>query len=134
MSYDYTVEGFSYPSFNLTFKLSGSHTDMNALEGLAVEQDATSANTVKLAGDGAQIVGVILVAEDGRAQGEGITVTVAMKGGHRMTYAGESAPAVGSYLVGAGAGAVKAAGSGVVTDIRVWEVDSANTNVIAFQK
>lgn len=131
MSFDYTVEGLTYPEFNLTFALSDSVTDTDSLEGLAVEMDTSAANTVKLATNGGEIVGFILVAENGVSQGEGITVTVATKGGRRVTTASQLS--VGDYVVGAGAGKVKAAGSGATSDIRVWEVVNATTAVV-FQK
>ena len=46
MSFDYTMEGLTYPDFNHTFKLTDSVTDMDSLEGLAVEQDTSAANAV----------------------------------------------------------------------------------------
>ena len=131
MSFDYTMEGLTYPDFNHTYKLTGDVTDTDALEGLAVEQDTTAANSVKLATDGGEVVGFILVAENGVSQGEGITVTVSTKGGHKVKTSAQLS--VGAYVVGAGNGAVKAAGNGVKTDIKVWEVRSASEAVV-FQK
>ena len=137
MSFDYTVEGLTYPDFNHTYKLTDSVTDMNALEGLAVEQDKTAANSVKLATDGGEVIGFILVAENGASQGEGITVTVSTKGGHKVKTSAQLS--VGDYVCGAGNGAVKASVSSdetpvaVKTDIRVWEVRSA-TEAVVFQK
>lgn len=131
MSFDYTVEGLTYPDFNHTYKLTDSVTDMDALEGLAVEQDTTAANSVKLATDGGEVVGFILVAENGVSQGEGITVTVSTKGGHKVKTSTQLS--VGDYVCGAGNGAVKAADGSVKTDIRVWEVRSA-TEAVVYQK
>lgn len=134
MSFDYTIEGLTYPDFNITYKLTDSVTNMDALEGLAVEQDTTAANSVKLATDGGKVVGFILVAENGASQGEGITVTVSTKGGHKVKTSAELS--VGDYVCGAGNGAVKASKSGndpVETDIKVWEVRSASEAVV-FQK
>lgn len=131
MSYDVTLEGITYPDWNLTFALSDNVTDMAALEGLAVELDSTSANTVKLATDGAAIVGFIFAAENGVNQGEGIVVTVSTKGGIRAKTSAQLS--VGDYVVGAGNGAVKAATGGATSDIRVWEVIDATTAVV-FQK
>jgi len=131
MSFDYTMEGLTYPDFNHTFKLTDAVSDMDSLEGMAVEQDTSAANAVKLATDGGEVVGFILVAENGVSQGEGITVTVSTKGGRRVKTSAELS--VGDYIVGAGAGAVKAAGTGVKTDIKVWEVINATTAVV-FQK
>lgn len=129
--FDYTMEGLTYPDFNHTYKLTDNVTDMVALEGLAVEQDTSAANAVKLATDGGEVVGFIQSAENGINQGEGITVTVATKGGHKVKTSAELS--VGDYVVGAGNGAVKAAGNGVVTDIKVWEVRSASEAVV-YQK
>lgn len=133
MSFSYTLEGQTYPDWNLTFALSDEVTDMDALEGLAVEQDPTAANTVKLATDGGKIVGFILIAENGKNQGEGITVTVAMKGGFKVKTSAQLS--VGDYVCGAGNGAVKASMSSdatpvpVPTDVQIWEVRSASEAV-----
>ena len=129
--FDYTMEGLTYPDFNHTYKLTDNVTNMAALEGLAVEQDTTAANAVKLATDGGEVVGFIQSAENGINQGEGITVTVATKGGHKVKTSAQLS--VGNYVVGAGNGEVKAAGNGVVTDIKVWEVRSASEAVV-YQK
>lgn len=129
--FDYTMEGLTYPDFNHTYKLTDNVTDMAALEGLAVEQDTSAANAVKLATADGEVVGFIQSAENGINQGEGITVTVATKGGHKVKTSAELS--VGDYVVGAGNGAVKAAGNGVVTDIKVWEVRSASEAVV-YQK
>lgn len=135
--FDYTMEGLTYPDFNHTYKLTDSVTDMVALEGLAVEQDTSAANSVKLATDGGEIVGFIQSAENGVSQGEGITVTVATKGGHKVKTSAELS--VGDYVCGAGNGAVKASVSSdetpvpVKTDIKVWEVRSASEAVV-YQK
>lgn len=130
MSYSYTMKGFTYPDFHVTLKLSGSNlpTDMNQLQGLAVSQDVNSANSVKLAEDGGEVLGVIFQAENGISQGEGISVTVALKGGYGVPYEG-AAPAIGDKVVGAGSGKIKAgeAGHG-----RVWEVDSANKIAVVY--
>lgn len=125
--FGYTVEGFSVPGFNWTFALSDEVDNTDSLEGLAVEQDTTHANTVKLATDDGKILGFILVAEDGKSQGEGITVTVSLKGGHRV--ASSEQLAIGDHVVGAGAGKVKkdaASASGIV----VFEAIDANTAVV----
>lgn len=129
--FDYTMEGLTYPDFNHTYKLTDEVTDMAALEGLAVEQDTSAANAVKLATDGGEIVGFIFAAENGINQGEGITVTVATKGGHKVKTAAQLS--VGDYVVGGGNGAVKAAGAGATSDIKVWEVRSASEAVV-YQK
>lgn len=131
MSFDYTMEGLTYPDFNHTYALSNEVTDLDSLEGLAVEQDTTAANTVKLATNGGEVVGFILVAENGVSQGEGITVTVSTKGGHKAKTSARLS--VGNYVVGAGNGAVKAAGEGVKSDIKVWEV-RGDDEAVVYQK
>lgn len=130
MSYSYTMKGFTYPDFHVTLKLSGSDlpTDMNQLVGLAVSQDKTTANAVKLAESGDEVLGVIFQAENGISQGEGITVTVALKGGYAVEYDG-TAPAIGDKIVGAGAGKIKTGEGG---HGRVWEVDEANTLAVVY--
>lgn len=124
------MKGFTYPDFHVTLKLSGSDlpTDMNQLVGLAVSQDVNSANTVKLAAADEEILGVIFQAENGVSQGEGITVTVALKGGYAVEYDG-TAPAIGDKVVGAGAGKIKTGESG---HGRVWEVDEANSLAVVY--
>lgn len=130
MSYSYTMKGFTYPDFHVTLKLSGSDlpTDMNQLVGLAVSQDVNSANTVKLAAADEEILGVIFQAENGVSQGEGISVTVALKGGYAVKYNG-TAPTIGSKVVGAGAGKIKDGDAG---HGRVWEVDEANSLAVVY--
>lgn len=124
--FGYTVEGFSVPGFNWTFALSDEVNDTDSLEGLAVEQDTAHANTVKLATDGGKILGFIVVAEDGKSQGEGITVTVSLKGGHRVATSEQLA--VGDTIEGAGDGKVKKSENG--SDIVVFEAIDANTAVV----
>lgn len=130
MSYSYTMKGFTYPDFHVTLKLSGSDlpTDMNQLVGLAVSQDVNLANTVKLAEGGEEVLGVIFQAENGISQGEGISVTVALKGGYAVPFEGE-VPSIGSKVVGAGAGKIQAGDTG---HGRVWEVDEANQLAVVY--
>lgn len=133
MSYSYTMKGFTYPDFHVTLKLSGSDlpTDMNQLVGLAVSQDVNAANSVKLAAANDEVLGIIYQAENGISQGEGISVTVAMKGGYAVPYEG-TAPALGAKVMGAGNGKIKAATEGVAAHGRVWEVDTANTVAVVY--
>lgn len=128
MSFGYTMEGFTHNEFNITLALSDKVTDLASLEGLAVEQDTSAANTVKLATNGGKIFGFIFQAEDGKNQGEGISVTVATKGGYRVKTAAKLK--VGDAVVGGGNGAVKAAGEGATSDIAVWEVIDDETAVV----
>lgn len=133
MSYSYTMKGFTYPDFHVTLKLSGSDlpTDMNQLVGLAVSQDTSAANAVKLAESGDEVLGVIFQAENGVSQGEGISVTVALKGGYAVEYDG-TAPSIGDKVMGAGNGKITTATEGVAAHGRVWEVDEANTLAVVY--
>ena len=57
MAYDVTLIGQTQPDFNYTFAISDTITDGDAVLGLAVCQDTTAKNTVKLATDGSDILG-----------------------------------------------------------------------------
>lgn len=125
--FGYTVEGFSVPGFNWTFALSDEVNDTDSLEGLAVEQDTAHANTVKLATDDSKILGFIVLAENGKSQGEGITVTVSLKGGHRVATSEQLN--VGDHVIGAAGGKVKKDAESA-SDIVVFEAIDANTAVV----
>lgn len=126
MSYNVTLIGQTFPDFNLTFSISDTITDTDAVLGLAVCQDAASANTVKLATDGSEILGRILVCENGASQGEGPVVTVERVGGIKLPIAASETIAVGDEVVGAAGGKVrkKKADSDTVKGLKVWEVGS----------
>lgn len=128
MSFDYTMEGLTHPDFNVTCALSDKVSDLDSLENLAVEQDTSAANTVKLATAGGKIFGFILVAEDGTNQGEGITVTVQTKGGYRVKTTAKLE--VGTAVVGGGDGAVQAAGEGASSNVTVWESVDDTTAIV----
>ena len=104
---------------------------MNQLVGLAVSQDTSAANAVKLAESGDEVLGVIFQAENGVSQGEGISVTVALKGGYAVEYDG-TAPSIGDKVMGAGNGKITTATEGVAAHGRVWEVDEANTLAVVY--
>ena len=61
MSYGVTLKGLTFPDFNITFNLTDTVTNVDDVIGLAVTQDTSAANSVKLATDGAEILGRILV-------------------------------------------------------------------------
>lgn len=134
MSYSYTMKGFTLPDFHVSLALTGSEEkDMTKLQNLAVTQDKTAANSVKLAGADDEVLGIIFHAENGASQGEGITVTVALKGGFSVPYGGD-APAIGDMIAGAGAGKVGTIDSTKTkaSHGRVWEVDTANKEVVVY--
>lgn len=125
MSYNVTLIGQTFPDFNLTFSISDTITDTDAVLGLAVCQDASAANTVKLATDGAEILGRIFVCEDGKSQGEAPVVTVERVGGMKLPVAKGETIAVGDEVVGAADGKVrKKTDSDEAKGAKVWEVGS----------
>jgi hypothetical protein len=129
MAYGITLKGITFPDFNLGFNLTDTVADVDAVIGLAVTQDTSAANSVKLATDGAEILGRILTCEDRTSQGGGVVVTVETKGGLAIPYT--SAPAIGDTVVGAGNGKVKAGeGNGPV----VYEIDTTNGQAIVLFK
>jgi hypothetical protein len=129
MSYGVTLKGLTFPDFIITFNLTDTVTNVDDVIGLAVTQDTSAANSVKLATDGAEILGRILVCEDRTSQGGGIVVSVETKGGMAIPYS--TAPSIGNTVVGAGSGKVKAGeGTGPV----VYEVDTVNEQAIVFVK
>ena len=119
-----TLKG-TIPDNDLTFVLAAGITAKHV--GLAVAQDTSAANTVKLAGDDDVIVGRLESFED-RSATEGVVVgTVKLVGGMEMKKS-EAAMKVGDSVVGAGNGLVKAgsAANGIV----VWEVRADSVIVI----
>lgn len=119
-----TLKG-TIPDNDLTFILASDIKEEHV--GLAVAQDTTAANTVKLAGDGDVIVGRLESYED-RTAIEGVVVgAVKLVGGLELKKS-EAAMAVGDSVVGAGAGLVKAGtdANGIV----VWEVRTDSVIVI----
>ena len=127
MADDDTLIGQTEPDFNFTFAISDNITDGDAVLGLAVCQDTSAANTVKLATDGSEILGQIIMYEDRTSQGDGKVVTVATRGGMKFKVKSGESIAVGDVIVGAGDGEVRekvASGSGADTAVGdvVWEV------------
>lgn len=125
-----TLNNIHQENFMYTFKVSGNVTTSDV--GKAVSLDTTAANTVKLAGDGDPIFGRLEVYED-RVQ-EGIKVgTVSTKGGLKFPLAANANVSIGTYLVGGGAGAVKAAGANVVNRFQAVEVIGTTSTVAVVQ-
>lgn len=107
MAFDVTLIGQTQPDFNYTFAISDNITDGDAVLGLAVCQDTTAKNTVKLATDGSEILGQIIMFEDRTSQGDGKVVTVATRGGMKFKVKSGESIAVGDVVVGAGSGEVR---------------------------
>lgn len=119
-----TLKG-TIPDNDLTFILAAGIKAEHV--GLAVAQDTSAANTVKLAGDGDVIVGRLESFED-RTATEGVVVgAVKLVGGLELKKS-EAAMQVGDSVVGAGEGLVKA-GTGA-NGIVVWEVRTDSVIVI----
>lgn len=119
-----TLKG-TIPDNDLTFILASGIKEEHV--GLAVAQDTSAANTVKLAGDGDAIVGRLESFED-RTATEGVVVgAVKLVGGLELKKSA-AAMNVGDPVVGAGDGLVKtgAAANGIV----VWEVRTDSVIVI----
>ena len=128
MAYDVTLIGQTEPDFNFTFAISDNITDGDAVLGLAVCQDTSAANTVKLATDGSEILGQIIMYEDRTSQGDGKVVTVATRGGMKFPVKAGESIAVGDVIVGGGSGKVRekvtgqTSGNDTVNGDVVWEV------------
>lgn len=124
MAFGVTLNGLSFPESNITFNFTDTLADYDSVIGMAVTQDKSVANAVKLAEDGQAIIGRILLVEDRTSQGEGIVATIETRGGMTLPY--KTAPSIGDLVVGGGQGYVK-------TDddqgLRVWDVDTANKKV-----
>ena len=131
-----TFKGLTHRDFYYPALISGTVTISDL--GKAVTQDTTAANTIKLAGDGDEIIGRLEVFED-RTNTEGIVVaTYSRLGGLKFPLKAAEVVVVGDSIQGAGSGEVKAlpvsqdtAAGGGDTDIahtshdrknRVWEV------------
>lgn len=127
MAYQGVTLKNTVPSNDLTFILEDSIKQEHV--GLAVTQDTTAANTVKLAGDGDKILGRLENVEDRTV--EGIKVgAVKIIGGMALKKTGEIT--VGDMVLGGGNGLVKkdATSDGAVSDLTVWEVDGDNVIVV----
>lgn len=118
-----TIKGTN-PGNGLTFILEDSITEEHV--GLAVTQDKTAANKVKLAGDGDPILGKLLNVENRSVIGVK-TGAVQVIGGVELKKSSASI-AVGDTIEGAGNGEVKKSTTG--TNIAVWEVKTNSVIVM----
>lgn len=119
-----TLKG-TIPDNDLTFLLNSDIKEEHV--GLAVTQDTTAANTVKLAGDGDEILGVLMNVEDRTAIAGVKTGAVKLVGGLEFKKTGATI-ALGDSIIGAGDGLVKKATSANGT--KVWEVRTDSVIVI----
>lgn len=133
-----SLNNFHFENWQFTFNLAAGITSAHVGKAVALD---TVANTVKLAADGDEIIGRLEQVED-RVQ-EGILVgTVSIKFGAILPIKSGETVNVGDYLIGAGAGEVKAAPA-TVTDggtnthpshprrIQVMAVDGLNAIALA---
>ena len=100
-----TLKGLTHNDFHYTFNISGTVTASDI--GKAVTQDADTANTVKLAGDGDEIIGRLEAYEDRTQEGLKLA-TVSLKGGLEFPVKSGETVAIGDSICGAGSGLVKA--------------------------
>ncbi len=109
-----TLRGFYSSTWALTWNLAAGIVAADV--GKAMAQDATAANTAKLAADNESIIGVLMSFED-RVQ-EGIRVgTVCHQFGAKLTYTG-TIPAIGAQVVGSATpGTIKAATASLGTGL-----------------
>lgn len=127
MAYQGVTLKNTVPANDLTFILADEIKEEHV--GLAVVQDNSAANTVKLATDGAKILGRLENVEDRKV--EGIKVgAVKIIGGMALKKSGDIA--VGDMVLGAGNGLVKkdATSAGAISDLAVWEVNGDEVIVV----
>lgn len=128
-----TLKGTT-PDNGLTFLLKSDIKEEHV--GLAVTQDTSAANTVKLAGDGDEVLGVLMNVEDRTAIAGVKTGGVQLVGGLELKAVEDHGLKVGDYVTGGGNGLVKKSATGtngataVQTACRVWEVKTDSVIVI----
>lgn len=136
-----SLRGIVHDDFQYTFNVKAS-TVVAADAGVkAVSVDTAAANQVKLAADANRILGLLGVYENRVA--EGIEVgTVLLQGGYTFTMkaspSGPEMPAVGDFIVGAGAGLVRKATTaelalGDKSNWQVVEIAADNLTVVAIK-
>ena len=90
---------------NRTVRLAAGIT--RASEGKAVTQDTSAPNTYKLAGDGDPIFGRLEIVEDRANEGQLVGNVKLLLMGVKLPIKAASGVAVGSFVIGAGAGEIK---------------------------
>lgn len=99
-----SLRAIYFEDFQLPFNLADGITRADA--GKAVALDSSAANTVKLAGDGDEIVGRLQTVEDRPIEGL-LVGTVAVRFSAALPVGAAATIAVGDTAVGAGDGTVK---------------------------
>lgn len=125
MAYQGVTLKNTVPANDLTFILADGIKEEHV--GLAVVQDSTASNTVKLAGDGDLIFGRLENVEDRKV--EGIKVGAVKIIGGMAFKKSEAAVTVGDKVVGAGNGLVKKDADST-SDLAVWEVNGDEVIVV----
>lgn len=125
MAYQGVTLKNTVPANDLTFILANGIKEEHV--GLAVVQDSTASNTVKLAGDGDLIFGRLENVEDRKV--EGIKVGAVKIIGGMAFKKSEATVVVGDKVVGAGNGLVKK-GADSTSDLAVWEVNGDEVIVV----
>lgn len=125
MAYQGVTLKNTVPANDLTFILADGIKEEHV--GLAVVQDSTASNMVKLAGDGDLIFGRLENVEDRKV--EGIKVGAVKIIGGMAFKKSETAVAVGDKVVGAGNGLVKK-DTDSTSDLAVWEVNGDEVIVV----
>lgn len=125
MAYQGVTLKNTVPANDLTFILADGIKEEHV--GLAVVQDSTASNTVKLAGDGDLIFGRLENVEDRKV--EGIKVGAVKIIGGMAFKKSEAAVVVGDKVVGAGNGLVKKDADST-SDLAVWEVNGDEVIVV----
>jgi len=131
-----SLRGMTHEKFHYPFYLVAGITSADV--GKAVAIDTSAANTVKLAGDGEQVIGNLVVVEDRGVEGV-LVGTIALRGGFRFQEVDTPALAlaIGDTVVGAGDGEVRArtnaAGDAKEADHSdniVVDVDGTNITIV----
>jgi hypothetical protein len=126
------LDGFDFQDSQFTVLLHAGITTDDI--GKAVSQDTSAANTVKLAGDGDEIIGQLLQVEARTVEGH-LVGTVGFEFQELLPVlpglSGAAIVAVGSRICGAGGGSVKAIDPAspplfYAEAPRVWEVRGTN--------
>lgn len=125
MAYQGVTLKNTVPANDLTFILANGIKEEHV--GLAVVQDSTASNTVKLAGDGDLIFGRLENVEDRKV--EGIKVGAVKIIGGMAFKKSKAAVVVGDKVVGAGNGLVKKDADST-SDLAVWEVNGDEVIVV----
>lgn len=125
MAYQGVTLKNTVPANDLTFILANGIKEEHV--GLAVVQDSTASNTVKLAEDGDLIFGRLENVEDRKV--EGIKVGAVKIIGGMAFKKSEAIVVIGDKVVGAGNGLVKK-DTGSTSDLAVWEVNGDEVIVV----